>query len=171
MTIALLDTNVVSYLFKGDTRATAYAAILQGHRLAISFMSVAELFEWAMTRKWGHVRLARLEQTLATYVIIPVDVELCRLWGMLRAQHKTLVERLRPKMPGLLPPRCGTSFPWSHIIRAISSTSLASMFARSQSRKVFWPTPLIWLLGGWVWLAPRAAGSSQPQPAGRQAGR
>ncbi len=45
MTIVLLDTNVVSYLFKGDTRALAYAPLLRGQRLAISFMTVAELFE------------------------------------------------------------------------------------------------------------------------------
>jgi len=88
MTIVLLDTDVVSYLFKGDTRALAYAPLLQGQRLAISFMTVAELFEWATTRKWGQHRLARLEHTLATYVIIPVDVELCRLWGALRAQQQ-----------------------------------------------------------------------------------
>jgi tRNA(fMet)-specific endonuclease VapC len=56
MTIVLLDTNAVSYLFKGDTRATAYAPLLQGHRLAISFMTIAELFEWAMIWKWGRTR-------------------------------------------------------------------------------------------------------------------
>ncbi len=88
MTIVLLDTNVVSYLFKGDTRATAYAPLLQSQRLAISFMTVAELFEWAATRKWGQARRTRLEQTLATYVLIPVDVELCRHWGTLRAQQQ-----------------------------------------------------------------------------------
>ena len=88
MTIVLMNTNMVSYIFKGDTRATAYASLLQGHRLAISFMTIAELFEWAMTRKWGRTRLTRLEQTLATYVTIPVDVELCRYWGTLRAQQQ-----------------------------------------------------------------------------------
>jgi len=88
MTLVLLDTNIVSYLFKGDTRATAYASLLQGHRLAISFMTVAELFEWATTRKRGQTRLTKLEQTLATYVIVPVDVELCRQWGAIRAQQQ-----------------------------------------------------------------------------------
>jgi predicted nucleic acid-binding protein len=97
MTIVLLDTNVVSYLFKGDTRATAYAPLLQGHRLAISFMTVAELFEWATMRAWGQTRLTRLEQTLATYVIIPVDVELCRLWGMLRAQQQAAGRTIAPQ--------------------------------------------------------------------------
>lgn len=91
MTIVLLDTNVVSYLFKGDTRAAAYAPLLQGQRLAISFMTVAELFEWAATRTWGPTRLTRLEQTLATYVIIPVDVALCRHWGRSVRSNKSLV--------------------------------------------------------------------------------
>ena len=40
----LLDTNIVSFVFKRDTRATAYAPLLQGNRLAISFMTAAELF-------------------------------------------------------------------------------------------------------------------------------
>ena len=97
MTIVLLDTNVVSYLFKGDTRATAYAPLLQGQRLAISFMTVAELFEWATTRKWRRTRLTRLEQTLATYVIIPVDVELCRQWGTIRAQQQAAGRTIAPQ--------------------------------------------------------------------------
>jgi predicted nucleic acid-binding protein len=88
MTTVLLDTNVVSYLLKGDTRATAYAPLIANDYLAISFMTVAELFEWAAIRKWGQTRLAQLEQTLATYLIIPVDVELCRLWGTLRAEQR-----------------------------------------------------------------------------------
>jgi predicted nucleic acid-binding protein len=97
MTIVLLDTNVVSYLFKGDTRARIYAPLLEGQRLAISFMSVAELFEWAATRKWGQTRLMRLEQTLGTYVIVPVDVELCRHWGRLRAQQQAAGRTIAPQ--------------------------------------------------------------------------
>ncbi len=88
MTTVLLDTTVVSYLLKGDTRATAYAPLIADDYLAISFMTVAELFEWAAVRKWGQPRLGQLEQTLATYLIIPVDIELCRLWGMLRAEQQ-----------------------------------------------------------------------------------
>ena len=88
MNIVLLDTNVVSYLFKGDTGAVAYAPLLHGNRLAISFMTVAELFEWAAIRNWGQRRLAQLEQTLVAYTVIPVDVELCCLWGTLRAQQQ-----------------------------------------------------------------------------------
>ena len=61
----------MSYLFKGDTRAVAYAPLLNGNRLAISFMTVAELFEWAAIRNWGQRRLAQLEQTLVTHTVTP----------------------------------------------------------------------------------------------------
>ena len=43
MTTVLLDTNIVSYLFKGDSRAALYAPHLLGRELAIAMMTVAEL--------------------------------------------------------------------------------------------------------------------------------
>ena len=49
----LLDTNIVSFLFEKDTRAKAYAPYLEGRKQAISFMTVAELFQWAKIRAWG----------------------------------------------------------------------------------------------------------------------
>lgn len=97
MSVVLLDTNIISYLFKGDSRAHSYETFLQGHRLAISFMTVAELFEWAMSRAWGEKRIARLEQTLETYVLIPIDVELCRQWGMVRAQRRAKGQTIAPQ--------------------------------------------------------------------------
>jgi tRNA(fMet)-specific endonuclease VapC len=45
MPTLLLDTDVFSFLLKGDSRANAYTPLLQGHRLALSFMTVAELFQ------------------------------------------------------------------------------------------------------------------------------
>ena len=49
----ILDTDVVSFLFKGDTRAEAYRIHLRGKTLALSFMTVAELYQWALVRNWG----------------------------------------------------------------------------------------------------------------------
>lgn len=97
MSDVLVDTNVVSYLFKGDTRAPAYAPLLQGHRLAVSFMTVAELFEWAVGRKWGQGRLGQLEATLATYLVIPVDIELCRIWGRVRGEARLGGRNIAPQ--------------------------------------------------------------------------
>jgi tRNA(fMet)-specific endonuclease VapC len=47
---AVVDTDVVSYLFKGDSRAEAYRLHLSGRLLVVSFMTVAELQRWALER-------------------------------------------------------------------------------------------------------------------------
>lgn len=86
MSTVLVDTNVLSYFFKGDSRRTLYSALLTGHRLAVSFSTIAELFEWAIIHRWGKARIERLEQALSAYLPIPVDIEVCRLWGTVRSQ-------------------------------------------------------------------------------------
>jgi predicted nucleic acid-binding protein len=86
MNTILLDTNIVSFLIKQDSRVKDYAPHLQNHRLAISFMSVAELFQWAYTRNWGESRIRQLEIALKNYVVFAFDIEICRLWGEVRAE-------------------------------------------------------------------------------------
>jgi predicted nucleic acid-binding protein len=60
MDAILLDTNIVSFVLKGDSRAASYTPHLQGRKLAISFMTVAELFQWAAIRNWGARRTNRM---------------------------------------------------------------------------------------------------------------
>jgi predicted nucleic acid-binding protein len=88
--IVVVDTDVVSYLFKGDTRAEAYRQHLQGKTLAISFMTVAELYQWAYVRNWGERRLTRLEDRLRSYVIVPYDLALCKQWARICADRQNL---------------------------------------------------------------------------------
>lgn len=90
MSTLLLDTNIVSYIFKRDSRAWAYAPTLQGNRLAVSFMTAAELYQWAIVRNWGRARTERLEQQIQTYLLIPPDLETCRRWGKLRAEQQLI---------------------------------------------------------------------------------
>jgi tRNA(fMet)-specific endonuclease VapC len=54
MSVLLIDTNIVSYVFKRDTRAAAYASDLNGQTLAVSFMTIAELYQWMAVRNWGY---------------------------------------------------------------------------------------------------------------------
>jgi tRNA(fMet)-specific endonuclease VapC len=44
------DTDVLSYLVRGDTRGEAFRPYLEGRRLAVSFQTVAELDRWALER-------------------------------------------------------------------------------------------------------------------------
>lgn len=43
MNVVIVDTDVVSYQFKGDTRSARYTPLLAGSLAAISFMTLAEL--------------------------------------------------------------------------------------------------------------------------------
>ena len=49
-TALVVDTDVFSFLYKGDTRASAYAPHLVGTRPHLAFATVAELHRWAAHR-------------------------------------------------------------------------------------------------------------------------
>ncbi len=97
MSTVLLDTNIVSYLFKDDTRAERYAPHLRNRELAIAIMTVAELFQWAAMRGWGEARVARLEQHLERYTILPVDMATCRQWAAVRATRSAAGMPIAPQ--------------------------------------------------------------------------
>jgi tRNA(fMet)-specific endonuclease VapC len=102
MNTILLDTNIVSYLFKGDTQAELYEPHLLNRELAIAMMTMAELFQWAAARNWGQVRLRRLEETIQNYTILPVDIETCRLWAGCEFSEARLGVQFHLKMLGSL---------------------------------------------------------------------
>ena len=77
----LVDTDVLSYFLKGDSRALYYEKLVEGKQLIVSFMTVAELYTWAFHRKWGDRQFARLAEHLTSYVICPSDRYLCLLWA------------------------------------------------------------------------------------------
>lgn len=97
MKTVLLDTNVVSFIMKGDSRMELYGPYLRGCRLALSFMTVAELFQWAAVRKWGSRRTAQLRKALEKYIILPADIESCRLWGAIRAKRQVNGRPISPQ--------------------------------------------------------------------------
>jgi len=97
MNVILLDTNIVSFIFKGDTRVEPYSPHLKGKILAISFMTVAELFQWASIRNWSVKRINQLEETLDKYLIFPCDMELCRRWGTVRAMCRAKGNPISPQ--------------------------------------------------------------------------
>lgn len=97
MDVILLDTNVFLLLLRGDARAQPYASRLWGRKLALSFMTVAELCQWAAMRHWDQPRLDQLEESLQSYVILPCDVALCRLWGEIRAQGRAAGHPISPQ--------------------------------------------------------------------------
>ncbi len=71
MSTLILDTNVVSFLMKAHPLSKPYRPHLEGHTLAISFMTVGELYEGAFRSAWGKNKLAKLKETIKSYVVIP----------------------------------------------------------------------------------------------------
>lgn len=83
----LLDTDVVSFIMKGDERGEAYFEQVKGQALGISFMSAAELFAWAELRHWGERRRAELEMLLnSRYAVLGFEMGLAREWARIQAE-------------------------------------------------------------------------------------
>lgn len=94
MSTLLLDTDVFSYLFKDHPLADAYQSHVKGHTLAISFMTVAELFQGAFRAGWGTKKIERLESRIASYVVIPSSIAMSKRWGEVR-----FIRRAQPISP------------------------------------------------------------------------
>ena len=77
----VVDTDVVSFLYKRDTRAELYRSHLNDPPFIISFMTLAELRSWMRHRNWGPARRQRLERYLQRYQLIYASDELCEFWA------------------------------------------------------------------------------------------
>jgi predicted nucleic acid-binding protein len=80
MKAAIVDTDVVSMLFKGDTRSLAYRVHVTGRLLGISFMTLAELERWSLERGWGPKRKLELAEHVARYLSFR-SAEICASSG------------------------------------------------------------------------------------------
>lgn len=81
MATVVIDTDVVSFLFKSDSRAQLYQRHLAGHHWMLSFMTVAELDLWALRYHWGGPRKRQMETYLRRFAIYPFDRALCLHWA------------------------------------------------------------------------------------------
>jgi predicted nucleic acid-binding protein len=88
LALRLMDTDVASFVLKGHSLAARYRHHLQGHRLAVSFMTEGELYEWGLRAAWGRKRFARLDALLSGLDIIPSSADLDRRWGAIRFERR-----------------------------------------------------------------------------------
>jgi len=87
MSLIVVDTDVVSFLFRDDALADVYSPILEGKQAVISFMSLAELALWPLRSNWSPARERRLHDYLdENFGVCFPDEEICRLWAQVRHQ-------------------------------------------------------------------------------------
>ncbi len=84
----VVDTDVLSYTMRGDSRAERYSAYLAGKEIGVSFQTVAELRRWGRTHKWGPARWQQLHQVLARVTIYLVDDALIDAWADISAARE-----------------------------------------------------------------------------------
>jgi tRNA(fMet)-specific endonuclease VapC len=80
-TAILLDTDVYSYVARGDPRGAKYQPYLKNRTLCLSFATVAELYKGAYKAGWGTARIGQMEAHLRNFVVLPFDHELSRVCG------------------------------------------------------------------------------------------
>lgn len=83
MRAVLVDTNVVSYFFRKDSRSGAYEKAIVGHTRCISFMTLAELFKWPIERNFGKRKTHELEVFIHGFAVLPFDDAMARQWAKL----------------------------------------------------------------------------------------
>jgi tRNA(fMet)-specific endonuclease VapC len=83
MDLVVVDTDVVSFLFKQDTRGISYEGHLAGKDMIISFMTLAKLWQWASQKNWGDTRRRKLHAHIQKFTILHSDGELCLKWAQM----------------------------------------------------------------------------------------
>ena len=85
-----MDTDVVSYFLKQHPLADYFRPFFINRTLAISFMTVAELYFWAYKQSWGQSRILDLENKIKNYVVLPYDYLMCMKWADVRNQCEAI---------------------------------------------------------------------------------
>ena len=84
MSVVLLDTTVASLLHprkRGSEILGRYTAHMEKQTLALSFQSVAELWNWAEAREWGDEARNGLDLFIKRFLVIPYDYTLAQAWA------------------------------------------------------------------------------------------
>lgn len=96
MRFYIVDTNVVSYIYKGDTRGDLYEAHLQDSHSSISFMTLAELDLWVESRNWGQRKREEFALFLQRFAVIESSRELCQMWAAVTDQVRRQGRKIQP---------------------------------------------------------------------------
>jgi tRNA(fMet)-specific endonuclease VapC len=83
MNAIMVDTNVASYILKADSRAALYEKHIRHKSIAVSFVTVGELYEWSRKpgHTWGARRLQNLHDWLGKVIIVPYDNQVCSAYA------------------------------------------------------------------------------------------
>lgn len=86
--VAVVDTNVISYILKGDSLAAAYKQILPSAKgMVLSFQTVAELDVWLLSPATSARRRTQLQAMISGATVFHSSEALCYRWALLVAER------------------------------------------------------------------------------------
>ncbi|MFN0168217.1 MAG: PIN domain-containing protein [Bryobacteraceae bacterium] len=86
----MLDTNIVSILFKPDHSLHHKCFdVVSGHQWFVSFMTRAELLLWPRLNNWGTRRRENLSHHIDLCTTLLPDEETCRHWSDIVAESQS----------------------------------------------------------------------------------
>ena len=88
MDAILLDTDVTSYIIKDLPIAAAFRPMIFRKRVAVSFMTLAEIHEGLFRSNWKETKKQNLINSLRQLVVLPFTIDVCEIWGRIRAERK-----------------------------------------------------------------------------------
>lgn len=89
MSVLLLDTNVVSILFKPDHHLHEECfRIAVGQQWFISFMTRAELLLWPRINRWGESRRTALMNHMNLSTTLLPDEDTCAAWAEIMTESR-----------------------------------------------------------------------------------
>lgn len=90
----VLDTSVVSLLFRNAAQAEFYQDEIAGRRPVISFQTQEEALFGAIKGSWGARRMSQLRRRLDQYELIGVTPELIDICAHLRSERESAGRQL-----------------------------------------------------------------------------
>ena len=91
----VLDTSVVSIIYRSDPRSSYYEEQIKGRGAVISFQTLEELLFGAYKAGWGERRASELKLHIARYEVIRADAELAGISALLRHERESAGRELK----------------------------------------------------------------------------
>ena len=88
--IVVIDTNVVSYLFKKDSRGDVYRPHLEERLTVIAAQTFDELELMPLNNNWGSNRYLALHAYLKNFVFVEANEKVCFLWAKIQAHARRI---------------------------------------------------------------------------------
>jgi tRNA(fMet)-specific endonuclease VapC len=84
----IVDTDVFSYWVKKDPRGELFLPYAREKTLLLTFITIGELYFWAIKKNWGTYLTQQLEKQIAEYGVLPYDYSVCQNYAITRNQQE-----------------------------------------------------------------------------------